>query len=690
MIRTAHGAARAVLVTLLFILLGACGLRAVAPPRTSGIDLAKFDPAVRPQDDFYRYANGTWLKTTPMPADKTTYGMGTKVGDQTELQLRAIIDEVAAKPDKQQGSDEQKVGDLYASFLDESRLETLGLSPLSGELARIDALKSKAELPAQFAHFMTIGVSSPIFMYVEQDAKDATRYIAYVGQAVPYTGSVSGLGLPSRDYYLAKDAKFREIRAKYRQHVAKMLELAGVKDAAKAADRIVALETRIAKIHWTAVEDRDDEKVYNLHSFEQLKTLTPKLDWDAYVNEAGIGKSPGLIVRQPSYFKGLQELIDDVPLAQWQTYLKWHLVSNYADYLNKAFVDQDFAFYGRTLRGAQEIRPRWKRGVATVEGALGEVLGKIYVARHFPPESKARMQALVENLKVAYQQSIEQLDWMSPETKKRALEKLAKFTTKIGYPDKWEDYSKLTIKADDLLGNVMRSSRVEHDRDTAKLGGPIDRDEWGMNPQTVNAYYNPGLNEIVFPAAILQPPYFNPAADDAVNYGAIGAIIGHEIGHGFDDQGSKYDGDGNLKSWWTEADRAAFEQRTKRLIAQYDAYEPLPGHHVNGALTIGENIGDLGGAAIAYKAYQLALDGKPSPVLDGYTGEQRFFIGWAQVWPRLYREQALLERVKTDPHSPSEYRANGPLVNLPEFHAAFGVKEGDKMYLPPEKRVKIW
>jgi putative endopeptidase len=689
MTRLVAGATRAVSV-LVLLAVAACGARPAAPPPASGIELANFDHNVRPQDDFYRYVNGTWLKTTQIPPDRSNYGSFTRLADEAEQQLLAIIQEAAAAPDRTEGSEAQKVGDLYASFMDEARLEGLGLAPLAAELARIDALAGKRALAAQFAHFMSIGVSSPVFMYVEQDAKDATRYIAWVGQAIPYTGSVSGLGLPNREYYLSPDPKFVEIRQRYREHVEKTLALAGIRHARAAAGHILALETRIAKIHWTAVEDRDDDKVYNLHSFEQLRALTPKFDWDAYVKQAGIEKSPGVIVRQPSYFKDLQQVIAAVPLAHWRAYLKWHLLRNYSDYLSSAFVDRHFDFYGRTLRGAQENRPRWKRGVAVVEASLGEALGKIYVERHFPPASKARMQELVANLKKAYAQSIRELEWMGPETRQRALEKLARFNVKIGYPDKWKDYSGLAIRPDDLLGNVMRSRRLEFGRDVAKLGGPIDRDEWGMTPQTVNAYYNPGLNEIVFPAAILQPPFFNAAAEDAVNYGGIGAVIGHEIGHGFDDQGSKYDGDGNLKSWWTEADRAAFEQRTQRLIAQYDAYEPLPGHRVNGALTIGENIGDLGGASIAYKAYRLSLGGREPPVLDGYTGDQRFFIGWAQVWARLYREQALLERVKTDPHSPSEYRANGPLVNLPEFHAAFGVREGDRMYLPPEQRVRIW
>ncbi|WP_028007295.1 M13 family metallopeptidase [Solimonas flava] len=671
-------------------LLGACGKSSQAPAAPasvdqkalgSGIETANFDPQVRAQDDFYRHINGTWLKKTEIPADKSNYGAFTKLADDAQLHLREIIEAAAANPDKKPGSDEQKTGDFYAAFMDEARADTLGLQPLEGELATIAALKDRKELPALLAHLETIGV--PTFPgYIEPDAKDSKQYIVYLSQG--------GTQLPDRDYYLEKGDKFEAIRKAYVAHIEKMLTLAKLPDAAKSAKAIMALETRLAEAQWTQVASRDAENTYNKVAFADLAKLTPGFDWTAFIDGTGIGKSPGLIISQPSFFSAWDKIIGATALPTLKVYLQWQLLTNYAPYLSQPFVDENFAFFAGTLNGVKENQPRWKRGVEATEGALGEVLGRLYVAKYFPPEAKARMEALVQNLLKAYQQSIQSLDWMTETTKQKALAKLATFDPKIGYPKKWKDYSALEVKADDLVGNVMRSHLVEHHRETAKLGGPIDRDEWGMTPQTVNAYYNPLKNEIVFPAAILQPPFFDMNADDAVNYGGIGAVIGHEIGHGFDDQGSKFDGDGNLKSWWTDEDRKNFEARTKALIAQYDAYEPLPGQHLQGAFTIGENIGDLGGLSIAYQAYQLSLNGRPAPVLDGFTGDQRFFIGWAQVWRRKYTDQNLLNRLKTDPHSPSEFRCNGVVVNVPAFYPAFDVKPGDKMYLAPEKRVKIW
>ena len=654
-----------------------------APPKVlgSGVVLENFDKAVRPQDDFYRYVNGGWLARTEIPADKSNYGTFTALFDRSEAQLKAIIEESAAKKDKKPGSDEQKVGDLYAGFMDEARAEELGSKPISADLARIAAIKSSAEIPALMADLSRWGIDSPVGAFVNQDAKDPTAYIVYLFQ--------SGLGLPDRDYYLLDEPKFVELRKGYLVHVEKMLGLAGNKKAAADAKAIVALETALAKKHWTKVESRDDEKTYNKLDRAQLKALTPAFAWDDYLKGSGI-TSDAVIVMQPSAFTGFSEQIGKTPLPVWKSYFQWRVLSAAAPHLSKAFVDEDFAFFGKTLRGTQELRPRWKRAVESVENSLGESLGKIYVARHFPPEAKVRMDAMVKNLTKAYENSIRNLDWMSEKTKEQALVKLSKFTPKIGYPKKWRDYSSLQISADDLVGNLRRSSEFEHAYHVGKLGKPIDRDEWHMTPQTVNAYYNSGLNEIVFPAAILQPPFFNLDADEAVNYGGIGSVIGHEIGHGFDDQGSKSDGDGMLRSWWTNDDRKAFEERTRQLIAQYDAYEPLPGQHVNGALTIGENIGDLGGASIAYQAYHLATAGAEPPVLDGFTGDQRFFIGWGQIWARKYRDNALLERIKTDPHSPSEYRANGTLLNVPEFAAAFNIKPGDKLYKAPAEQIRIW
>jgi predicted metalloendopeptidase len=515
-----------------------------------------------------------------------------------------------------------------------------------------------------------------------QDNKDATQYIGDLYQ--------SGLGLPDRDYYLLNDAKFKTIREQYVAHVEKMLTLAGVKNADKAAKDIMALETRIAKGHWDKVTNRDPVKTYNKLDAAALKKLTADIDWSAYLKTVGFDTLPAIIVSQPTYLTALGKEIKSTSLDTWKIYLKWHALSDAAPYLSKAFVDENFAFFGKTLNGIQEIRPRWKRGVEATEGALGEALGKVYVAKHFPPENKARMEALVANLVKAYEGSINSLAWMSDATKAKAQEKLKKFTVKIGYPNQWRDYAALEVKADDLAGNLQRATAFEYTRNLAKLGKPVDRNEWFMTPQTVNAYYNPEMNEIVFPAAILQPPFFNVAADDAANYGGIGAVIGHEISHGFDDQGSQYDGDGNLNMWWTKEDRAKFDTLGAKLAAQYDTYEPVKGYTVNGKFTLGENIGDLGGLTVAHKAYVLSLAGKEAPVIDGLTGDQRFFYGWSQVWARKYREENLLTRLKTDPHSPSEFRANGTVVNIPAFHSAFGTKEGDKLFKPEAERIVIW
>jgi putative endopeptidase len=655
-----------------------------APVLAAGIATEYVEPGVRAQDDFFQHLNGKWLKTVEIPADKSSWGAFHKLHDDTQPQLRAIIEKSSATKNARAGSEEQLIGDFFASYMDEARLEGLGISPLKGELDRIAAIKDKAELPATFARLGRIGVTTPYDFYIHQDAKDSTKYVADLVQ--------TGLGMPDRDYYLKlDDAKLADTRAKYQQHVEKMLALSGDKNAAANAKAIVELETELAKIQWTKVENRDPVKTYNKVETAKLAELAPGLDWNAWLAESGIGaKTNYVIVSQPSYLKGVAEVLNRVPLETWKVYLQLHLVNGYANYLSKAFVDQRFAFHGTTLSGAPKLEPRWKRGVSTIEGALGDAVGKLYVKQHFPAERKARMEVLVKNLLEAYRSSIDTLDWMSPATKKEAQAKLAKFTPKIGYPNKWKDYSALSVKRDDLVGNVMRSRVVESNREVGKLGKPIDRDEWGMTPQTINAYYNPELNEIVFPAAILQSPFFDANADDAVNYGGIGAVIGHEISHGFDDQGSQYDGDGNMRNWWTEEDGKRFAEKTKVLIAQYSGYSPLPGYNVNGELTLGENIGDNSGLAIAYKAYKLSLKGKKAPVINGLTGDQRFYMGWGQVWRSKMREPAQIAQVKTDPHSPGQYRANGTLKNQPGFYEAFGVKPGDKMYLAPKDRVIIW
>jgi putative endopeptidase len=655
----------------------------------SGVDLKYVDSSVRPQDDLYRHLNGKWLESFQLPADKGTYGSFTFVDDATQEQLRGIVDGLVQTQTTSQtgaGNDEaevRKIADLYASFMDEARLETLGLKPLRAEFAAIDALADKSEIPALIAHLNRIGAGAPFDISIDQDARNSLQYAVIVHQ--------SGLGMPDRDYYLKDDPKLKETRAKYLAHIAKMFGMAGERQAETRAAAILDLETALAQLQWTRVENRDPVKTYNKTAIADLPKLMPGYDWRRYVRGTDIaGKVDSVIISQPSYFSGLDKLMTATPLPVWRAYFKWHVLSAAAPYLSKSFVDERFAFRGTVLSGIPENRARWKRGIALLDGAIGEGLGKLYVEKYFPQQNKARMEALVRNLLDAYRRDIDTLDWMSPDTKKGAQEKLAKLVTKIGYPATWRDYGALRIARDDLWGNVVRANQFEYQRNLDKLGKPVDRNEWQMTPQTVNAYYNPPMNEIVFPAAILQPPFFNVQADDAVNYGGIGGVIGHEISHGFDDTGSQYDADGNLHDWFTPEDHEKFNAKTRALVAQYGAYEPVPGFHVNGELTLGENIADNSGLAITYKAYQLSLAGKAAPVIDGLTGDERLYLGWVQVWRGKMREAEAMQRVKTDPHSPPAVRGTAPVVNQPGFYAAFGVKEGDKMYLPPERRVNIW
>ncbi len=653
-----------------------------APALTSGIDTQYIDKSVRAQDDFFQHLNGEWLKTTEIPADKSSWGSFAKLRDDTLFHLRDLIQDLQ----KQKGlkGDEAKIAALYASYMDEAKLEKAGIKPLAGELSRIRGLKDKKGMPALIAHLNKSGVPAPYGVGVSQDARNSTQYAAYMGQ--------SGLGLPDRDYYLKKDdAKMADALAKYELHVAKVLGMAGNKNGADMAKAIIGLETELAKAQWTRVENRDPVKRYNKMEITKLAEIAPGYDWKAALGAVGIAaKTDTVIVAQPSYMTEFAKLVESTPLETWKAYFEWQLLRDASPYLSKEFDQANFAFYGTVLTGVTEQQPRWKRGVGVVEGAIGEGLGKLYVAKYFPAERKARMEELVKNLLVAYKQSIDSIDWMGPETKKQAQEKLAKFTPKIGYPNKWRDYSKLQFNAGDLAGNLRRATEFAYNRNIDKLGKPIDKDEWGMTPQTINAYYRPTANEIVFPAAILQPPFFDMKADDAVNYGAIGAVIGHEISHGFDDSGSQYDGDGNLRDWWTAQDRAAFKVKADAMVKQYGAYEPVPGYPINGKLTLGENIADNSGLAIAYKAYKISLGGKQSPVIDGLTGEQRVFMGFGQVWRTKMREQQAIVQVKTDPHSAGRFRANGTVVNQPAFYEAFGVKEGDKMYVKPEDRIIIW
>ncbi|MGC3982990.1 MAG: M13 family metallopeptidase [Steroidobacteraceae bacterium] len=652
--------------------------------RSSGLEAKYFDATVRPQDDLYRYINGKWLSSVEIPADKARYGSFYELADAAEAQLHAIVDELqGAQPAA--GSDAQKIRDLYASFMDEARLETLGLQPLQAELAAIDKLDSPTAVATRMAALVQVGVNVPVVPYVHQDNRDSTRYAVDLYQA--------GLGLPDRDYYLkdGEDGTYKKIRESYRDHIAAMLGLAGQANAKEDAQKILQLETALAKAQWDKVVNRDPIKTYNKYPLDQLSKLAPGYDWSAFFKASYVeGKIDYLLVSQPSYVTAYTRMLSKEPLQTWKQYLKWRVISDFAPYLSKTFVDTNFEFAGKVLRGIPENRPRWKRGLTVVESSIGEGLGKLYVDKHFPPENKQRMEALVGNLLTAYKQSIDTLDWMSPATKQAAQEKLAKFTVKVGYPQQWRDYSTLTFANNDLVGNVMRAQQFEYRRQINKLGKPIDRNEWQMTPQTVNAYYNPELNEIVFPAAILQPPFFNAQADDAANYGGIGAVIGHEISHGFDDQGSQYDGDGNLRDWWTKEDHVKFDAKTKALVAQYSAYEPVPGYKVNGALTLGENIADNSGLAIAHKAYLLSLNGQQAPTMDGLSGDQRFFGGWAQVWRNKSREKEAIRLLASDSHSPAEYRAFGAAVNQQAFYQAFDVKQGDKMYLPDDKRVTIW
>jgi putative endopeptidase len=572
---------------------------------------------------------------------------------------------------------------MYASFMDEGHLEALGLQPLQAEFAAIDAMKDASAIPATMAHLTKIGAGGPFGLNVGVDAKNSSQYAVTIFQ--------SGLGMPDRDYYLKDDAKLKATRAKYVAHMEKMLSLAGDGQADKNAAAILALETSIAEAQWTRVENRDPIKTYNKRSFTELPQVMAGYDWRSYLHGTGIdGRADWLIVSQPSYFSSLSKIMSSTPLPVWKAYFKWRVLAAAAPYLSKQFVDERFAFNGTVLRDVPENQPRWKRGINLIDGSLGEALGKRYVEKYFPPESKARMQVLVHNVLEAYRRDIELLDWMSADTKVGAQLKLAKVSPKIGYPDHWRDYSALRIERGDLHGNVMRAAEFEYWRQVDKLGKPVDRTEWNMTPQTVNAYYNPTKNEIVFPAAILQPPFFDAKADDAVNYGGIGGVIGHELSHGFDDRGSQYDADGNLHDWFTKEDHDKFAAKTKALVEQYNAYEPVPDYHVNGALTLGENIGDNSGLAIAYRAYHLSLGLHEAPVIDGFTGDQRFYMGWSQVWRGKAREAETIQRIKTDPHSPAAVRGLAPLRNQPGFYKAFNLKPGDKMYLTPEQRVIIW
>ncbi|MUL67432.1 peptidase M13 [Mycobacterium sp. CBMA 234] len=647
----------------------------------SGIELSYVDADARPQDDLFGHVNGRWLIDYDIPADRATDGAFRLLADRAEEQVRDLITTASGPV----GSDAQRIGDLYASFMDTGRVDAVGLAPLRAELALVSEASDANALAAVLGGLQRAGVGGGAGAYVDTDSKDSTRYLLHFTQ--------SGLGLPDESYY--RDPQHAAVLAAYPEHIARMLSLVFGGDQAETAARIVALETKLAAAHWDVVKRRDADLSYNLRRFTELADEASGFDWAGWLSAAGASADvvTEVVVRQPDYLVALAALWAAEPLEDWKAWLSWRVISGRAPILTDALVAENFEFYGRTLSGTEAIRDRWKRGVGLVESLMGDAVGKLYVDRHFPPAHKARMDELVANLREAYRVSITNLEWMTPETRQRALAKLDKFTPKIGYPARWRDYSTLVIDAADLYGNYLRGQAVEHDRELAKLGGPVDRDEWFMTPQTVNAYYNPGMNEIVFPAAILQPPFFDAEADDAANYGGIGAVIGHEIGHGFDDQGAKYDGDGNLVDWWTDADRAEFGVRTKALIEQYEAFTPRAldsGHHVNGAFTVGENIGDLGGLSIALLAYELSLGGAEAPVIDGLTGVQRVYFGWAQVWRTKSRDAEAIRRLAVDPHSPPEFRCNGVIRNIDSFYTEFDVTEADELYLEPAARVRIW
>jgi putative endopeptidase len=650
---------------------------------SSGIDTADLDPEVRAQDDLFRHANGRWIDRTEIPSDKARYGSFYILAEEAEKAVRDIIEEAQSAA---AGTEERKFGDLYTSFMDEQRIEQQGWSAVADDLAAAGAVADIPSFVAALGKLERAGVGGFVQAFVDNDPGDPERYLVFLEQG--------GIGLPDESYF--REPKFADIRDAYRAHLERMLGMAGIADAAAAAERVFDLETEIAAQHWDNVRCRDSVATYNPMTWDAAQALAGERSellgiWlDAL--DVPAASFAEVVVRQPSFLEGIAPLLSDDRLDAWRDWLRWQVIRSSAPYLQREVVEANFDFYGKTLTGTPELRARWKRGVAVVEGAMGEAIGKVYVDRHFPHAAKLAMDDLVAHLVEAYRQSITKLEWMTDATRERALEKLGKFTPKIGYPVKWRDYSTLSITADDLIANVRAVAEFDFQRELGKIGKPIDRDEWFMTPQTINAYYNPGFNEIVFPAAILQLPFFDETRDAAANYGAIGAVIGHEIGHGFDDQGSQYDGDGKLTDWWTEDDKAAFQARTASLIEQYDALEPrqLPGHHVNGALTIGENIGDLGGLGIAWKAYLLSLEGEEPPVIDGLTGAERFFLGWAQAWRTKLRDEEALRLLSIDPHSPAEFRCNQIVRNIDVFYSTFGVTERDALWLDPEDRVTIW
>ena len=645
-----------------------------------GFDASQLATDIRPQDDFFAYTNQRWLDANPIPADWTAYGTSQVVFERTEQQVKDIIEHATRNP---AAPDQAKLGALYSSFMDTERLEALGIAPLADILATIDSAQDHRDVIALFGSLRPLAVATPIAIYNETDGDNPDRMLAYLAQ--------DGLGLPDRDYFLKDNEQLETARSAYKQHIANMFTLVGWLEGERWAAVIFDIEYAIAEVHWSSTASRDRERMYqNKFTLVEANDLTPGIDWDTFLAAARVPLVEPIVLMQDTYFPALGKLVVNIGVADWQQYLKFKVLKAYARYLTSAIVAENFAFEGKALRGQEEQTPRWKRGTRLVNAATGELLGKLYVEKHFPESSKDKMVEMVENLRAAFAQSIDTLDWMSDETKAAAQVKLRQFNSKLGYPEKWRDYSELELRQDDLVGNVRRAQVFAHDYDMAKLTKPVDRAEWGMSPQTVNAYYRPTFNEVVFPAAILQTPFFDPGADEAVNYGAIGAVIGHEFSHGFDDQGRKFDGDGRLRNWWTIEDATEYIARSSNLAAQYDAFQPLPDIAINGELTLGENIGDLAGLIMAYRAYHISLGAAEAPIIDGFSGDERFFIGYSSTWRSHSRDERLRAQLLSDPHAPAKYRVLGVLPNVPAFYRTFGLKPGDAMYLPPDQRVTIW
>jgi len=650
--------------------------------KVSGLNVKGFSSLLKPGDDFFRYVNDRWLRETEIPADRSNYGNFMILSDRAQEQARELIQETSQNQDNIPGSNAQKVGDFFSSYMDIERRDKLGSTPIQFLLEKVRGLNDKNQIGALMAELDREGVSLPLAFYAEPDARSSSEYAIYLTQ--------SGITLPDRDYYLVDNARNLELREKFRSYVTQLLKGVGYIEAAEADSQVYKVEAELAKHQWTNVQNRNPVKTYNKADGESLKHMFKTFPWRDFSQACGLSEAPFVIVQQPGFFEGLDQMFGQITLQEWKSYLAFNIADSFAPYLSEPIERMYFEFHDHAISGIDEQLPRWKRGVQLTNRVLGEVVGQIYVARHFAPLAKTRMAELVQNLRKAFAQRISRLDWMTPQTKQKALEKLGKFDAKIGYPDKWKDYSLLLIDEHDLVGNMRQYASWETQRNLDKIGTPVDRTEWGMTPQTVNAYYDPTRNEIVFPAAILQPPFFNTEADDAVNYGGIGSVIGHELSHGFDDSGSQYDGDGNLSNWWTDEDREEFDKRASLLVEQYHNYKPFEDASVNGKLTLGENIGDLGGINIAHSAYEMSLEGKPAPILDGLTGDQRFFLGFGQIWARKYRDSELRRRLLVDPHSPSNYRVNGILRHIDAFHDAFNVEAGQEMYADKAARIRIW